>query len=128
MNASKRNGIRGLHVLVCACLLIGCEPQVRPRSQRSIVDVILTVRNQSRRTMQVSLESDSLRQELGPIASGASQSFSVPSALAAAPSLLHLKAVGSDGMIMHSENFAVRRGEQVVWSFADTGRGSLVRP
>jgi len=74
----------------------------------------------------VSLASDTVRLVLGDLASGASQSYSVPGALVGSPSKLRLEAVGEGGTPVRSDDFQVRRGDQVVWSFAGTGRGKLV--
>jgi len=62
---------------------------------------------------------------LGDVASGATQSFSLPSALVGSPSPLRLEAIGDGGMVVRSQTFGVVRGEQVVWNFADTGRGRV---
>src|SRR5215510_9961330 len=125
----KRNPIEWCRLLVCIVVLTACDPDARaaPRSQRSVVDVILTVHNQSRRAIHVTLASDSLQQTLGDIPSTASRSFSVPSALVGSPSMLRFEAVGDGGVPVRSDAFQVRRGEMVVWSFSGTGRGTLDR-
>jgi hypothetical protein len=127
MNSRKRNRIAWRNLFIPFVILTGCEPDARASGERSVVDVILTVSNQSRRAAHVSLQSDTLQRLLGDVASGASQSFSLPTALVRSSSPLRLEAIGAGGMAVQSETFGVRRGEQVVWSFADTGRGSLVR-
>jgi len=126
MNSRERNRLKRRNLFILFALLNACGPETRVSSERSVVDVILTVTNQSRRAAHVSLQTDTLQRILGDVASGASQSFSLPSVLVGSPSPLHLEATGDGGMAVRSETFGVRRGEQVVWSFADTGRGNLV--
>lgn len=125
--SGKRNRLALCSLLLGAIVSTGCEPEApaAQRSQRSVVDVILTVRNGSRQAAQVSLAADSTRFVLGDLASGASQSFSVPSALVGSPSMLRLEAVGDGGVPVRSDDFRVRRGQQVVWSFTEAGRGKL---
>lgn len=127
MNERKRNRIEGCNLLLGIVLLLACEPQARAdqRGQRYAVDVILTVNNQSRRAVQISLKSDALEQVLGNVASGASRPFSVPSALVGSLSMLRLEAVGDGGMAVRSEGFGLRRGQKVVWTFVDTGHGTM---
>ena len=129
INCGKRNLRAWCYLFLGVILLTACEPEApaAQRSQRSVVDLILTVRNQSRRSVQVSLASDTVRRPLGDVASGSSQSFSVPSALIRSPSTLHLEAVAKGSMTVWSKDFSVRRGDKVVWSFVDTGRGTLMR-
>jgi hypothetical protein len=124
--SGKRNRLAWYGLLLGAIVSSGCEPEApaAQRGQRSVVDVILTVRNGSGQAAQVSLAADSTRFVLGDLASGASQSFSVPSALVGSPSMLRLEAVGG-GVPVRSDDFRVRRGEQVVWSFTEAGRGKL---
>lgn len=114
--------------LVLMFVLTACQPDApaAQRAQRSVVDVILTVRNESRQAVQVWLASDTTRVVLGNLASGASQSFPIPSALMGSASMLRLEAV-PDGANppVRSEDFQVRRGQKVVWSFAGAGRGKL---
>jgi len=128
ISRAKRNLFTWSRLLIGCFLLAGCgaDGPAPQRGQRSVVDVILTVRNESRQTAQVSLASDTARVVLGDLASGASQSFSIPSALAASPSKLRLEAVGDGGTPMKSEDFQVRRGQEVVWSFAGAGPGRLL--
>jgi hypothetical protein len=109
-------------------LLTACEPEARAenQSQRFVVaDVILTVANQSARTMQVSLESDTLEQLLGDVSSSASRSFSLPSTVVGTASTLHLKAVHDGAAVVRSDAFAIQRGQKVVWTFSGTGRGNV---
>jgi hypothetical protein len=124
----KRNLLTWVNVLL-GLVLTACGPEApaAQRGQRSVVDVILTVRNESRQAAHVSLASDTARVALGDLASGASQSFSIPSVLVGSPSMLRLEAAGDGGTAVRSDDFQVQRGEQVVWSFADAGRGKLVR-
>jgi len=96
------------------------------RGQRSVVDVILTVHNESRHAAEVALASETARVVLGDLASGASRSFSIPSALAASPSKLRLEAVADGGAAIRSEEFQVHRGQQILWSFAAAGPGSVI--
>ena len=126
--SGKRNRLAWCSLLLGAIVSTGCEPEApaTQRSQRSVVDVILTVRNESRQAAHVSLAADSTRIVLGDLASGAAQSFSVPSTLVGSRSMLRLEAVGDGGVPVRSDGFQVRRGEQVVWSFAEAGRGTLV--
>lgn len=123
----KRNLHTWFNLFLGMLLLSACEPEMPAarRSQRSAVDVILTVRNESRQPAQVLLASDTARVVLGDLAGGASQSFSVPSALVGSPSMLRLEAIRDGGTPVTSDDFRVRRGQKVVWSFASAGRGKL---
>jgi hypothetical protein len=125
--SGKRNRLAWCSLLLGAIALTGCEPEApaAQRSQRSVVDVILTVHNESRQGAQVLLAADSMRVVLGDLASGASQSFSVPSSFVGSPSMLRLEAVGDGRPPVRSNDFRVRRGEKVVWSFTEVGRGKL---
>ena len=125
--SGKRNRLAWRGLLLGAIVSTACQPEApaAQRGQRSVVDVILTVRNGSRQAAQVSLAADSTRFVLGDLASGSSHSFSVPSALVGSPSMLRLEAVGDGGVPVRSDGFRVRRGEQVVWSFTEAGRGKL---
>jgi hypothetical protein len=123
----KRNLSRWFNLFLPILALTACKPDApaSQHGQRSVVDVILTVRNESRQAAHVSLASGTARVVLGDLASGASQSFSIPSALVGSPSMLRLEAVGDGGTPARSEDFQVRRGQKVVWSFAGAGRGTL---
>jgi len=127
INFTKRNrrALRNLFFYIVMVTACEPEPPAIERSQRSVVDLILTVRNGSRRAVRVSLASDTVRRALGDVVSGASQSFSVPSALIRSPSTLHLEAVAKGGATVSSAGFSPRRGEKVEWTFSDTGRGTL---
>jgi hypothetical protein len=127
ISCRKRNPLAWPSLFLGMLVLTACQPgaPAAQRSQRSVVDVILTVRNGSRQAAHVSLAADSTRFVLGDLASGASQSFSVPSALVGSPAMLRLEAVGDGGVPVRSDDFRVRRGEQVVWSFTEAGRGKL---
>src|SRR5262245_18228118 len=127
MNSRKRNRGRRLNLFIGGLMWTACQHDCRSSSQRFVVDVILTVTNQSRRALHVSLQSDTLQQVLGDVEAGASRSFSVPSALAGSPSLAHLVAAGDDGVAARSEDFRVKRGDQVEWQVPATGSGALVR-
>jgi len=125
MNSRERNRFEPRNLFILFAILTACGPDARANSERSVVDVILTVSNQSRRAAHVSLQSDTVQRLLGDVASGATQSFSLPSALVGSPSPLRLEAIGDGGMVVRSQTFGVVRGEQVVWNFADTGRGRV---
>lgn len=128
ISCRKRNLFSWCSLSLGMLVLAACQPDApaAQRSQRSVVDVILTVRNESRQAAQVSLASDTARVVLGDLASGASRSFSIPSALVGSPAMLRLEAVPDGATPVRSENFQVRRGQKVVWSFADVGRGRLM--
>lgn len=123
----KRNRFASRVLIFGIIVVASCQPDApaAQRSERSAVDVILTVRNQSRRAVQVSLKSDLAGQMLGKVASGASQPFSVSSALVGSPTMLRLEAIGDGGVAVRSEGFGLRRGQKVVWTFTDTGRGTV---
>lgn len=126
MNSRKRNRIGRLNLFTCLVMLTACQRDVQSSSQRFVVDVILTVRNQSRQALHVSLQSDTLQQVLGDVEAGASRSFSVPSALAGSSSMARLVAAGDNGVAAQSEAFKVKRGDQVEWQVPPTGSGTLV--
>ena len=130
INTAKGNLIRLGRLLMGALLLTACEPEARADnpSQRFVVaDIILTVNNRSARAVQISLESDTLDHPLGSVARRASRSFSLPSALVGTRSVLRLKAVLDGAPPVRSDAFEVRHGQKVVWTFDDTGRGTVVR-
>ena len=124
----KRNLLTWCHLSLGILVLTACGPDVpaAQRSQPSVVDVILTVRNVSGQAARVWLASDTSRVVLGDLSRGASQSFSIPSALVGSRSMLRLEAVPDGATPVRSQEFQVRRGQKVVWSFADVGRGDLV--
>ena len=130
INTGKRNLIRSRSLLLGALLLTACEPEAgadKPRQHLVVADVILTVNNRSERAVQISLESDTLDHQLGNVARRASRSFSLPSALVGTRSVLRLKAVLDGAQPVRSDAFEVRRGQKVVWTFDDTGQGTVVR-
>lgn len=125
--SGRRKLARSSGLLLCA-VLSACEPQTGARKpdHRSVVaDIIVTVINRSGRGVQVSLESDTLGYVLGKVMSRASRSFSLPSRLGGSPSVLHLTAIHDGGSRVRSEAFQVHRGEKVVWTFGDEGRGTV---
>jgi len=128
ISRGKRNLLTRFYLFFPIVVLTACASDVpaAQRSQRSVVDVILTVRNESRLATQVTLTSETARVVLGDLAGGAAQSCSIPSALVGSPSMLRLEAVSDGGTPVKSDSFQVRRGEQVVWSFAGPGHGNLV--
>jgi hypothetical protein len=130
INTKKRNRMRSYALYLGVVMLTACEPEARaekPGQRFVVADVILTVTNRSERTAQIALESDTLTSELGDVASGASQSFSLPSALVGSSSALRFKAMYDGAHATRSDTFQVQRGQQVMWTFADTGRGTMKR-
>lgn len=124
----KRNG-RRLRLAVVAVLTAACQSEASPEGHQERLiapDVILTVVNRTKSPARVVVESASLRHALGSVAVGATTSFSLPIALVHAPSPLYLEATSGTGTI-RSDSFEIQRGERVVWTLGDTGRGTIAR-
>ena len=129
MASEKRNVNKWCVLLLVAALLPACKPTARAeqrREQEVASDVILTVSNQSKRAVQISLQWDTLAHVLGEVPSRMVRSFSVPSALVGSRSILRLAAGGDDGLTLRSEDFRMQRGQQVTWTVADNGPGTLL--
>lgn len=98
----------------------------KPGHRLVVADVILTVINRTDRAVPVYLESDTLDYLLGTVGRRTSASFSLPSGLGDAPPVLRLKATPDGAPPVRSDAFQVRRGQKVVWTFGDEGRGTVV--
>jgi hypothetical protein len=133
MAPAKRNRTRSLRAVLGLALLAGCEPR-QPAGDGDhpgavATDVILTVVNQSGRRVRVSLATDSLGYVLGVVERRASRSFSLPGGLGTSTPAMHFSAawVGGHSEAARSDDFAVRRGDKVVWTLVEGGRGTVTR-
>ena len=109
--------------------LVGCKSAPPPTAGPPhfvVADVIVSVRNQSGRDIQVSLASATGDHPLGPVPGGSSRSFSLPSGLGESAGDLRFEARDRRGAF-RSNPFSLSAGQKVVWTIDERGSGAVIK-